>query len=532
MALPAAFSQEPGHQCGGRLWQRGRLAHKYDRLGPCLGSGGMGSVWAARVGDGAPSSGCVGRWVAIKAIPLELATGVREADGLQSGLRECLSTFKDLSPVHVVRYEDYWLEAPAQLPQEIRTLCERQRSGGCGAASSKLPSGQTGAFQQEAGGEPATAASVHSLRFCEADVSVASSGLDQRWPRCNTYSATDIMASPIGAESCGFEWERDSEADEDASAPATPLATSFPSAAQARCREAQAHVPNSDSASVVLLIEMELMCTPPDERVRGVLTEERSTLRAWLQLRGRTFSDAADVFAMLMLSVRHIHRKRLVHADLKPDNIFLVAERSKVVAVRIGDFGLAGENLLFRQFSYGLPRRQQLLGGTPGYAAPEQLCLERDRMKRVCSDKADIFACAVILLELLMPPFGTQMERVQALDKFNNLKALPEFIDTRLPKTRSFLREMSESDPAMRLSAEEVCKRLDKEVRKELCRSGTQLCGELSLFPKGAVRCAAANAPARFECDAAKAPGHALVTSSGHGGGGTRSRRSKGRRRN
>merc|ERR1719454_1447307 len=93
--------------------------------------------------------------------------------------------------------------------------------------------------------------------------------------------------------------------------------------------------------------------------------DERLTLRAWLQ-RGepyRTFSHAADVFGLLMLSVRHIHRKRLVHGDLKPDNIFLVADRtktnsgSKVLAVRIGDFGLAGENQLWREYSYGDKRK-------------------------------------------------------------------------------------------------------------------------------------------------------------------------------
>merc|ERR1719272_572443 len=104
--------------------------------------------------------------------------------------------------------------------------------------------------------------------------------------------------------------------------------------------------------------------------------EERLTLRAWLQRCGqpeRTLSDAADVFGSLMLSVRHIHRKRLVHADLKPDNIFCVAERSRVTAVRIGDFGLAGENQLFRG-SVGVARKSRgLPGGTPGYAAPETL---------------------------------------------------------------------------------------------------------------------------------------------------------------
>merc|ERR1719271_496233 len=179
--------------------------------------------------------------------------------------------------------------------------------------------------------------------------------------------------------------------------------------------------------------------------------EERLTLRAWLQRCGppcRTFSDAADVFGMLMLSVRHIHRKRLVHADLKPDNIF----------------GLAGENKLFRQFSYGVRQKSFSTGGTPGYLAPEVLSKES-----LCSDKADIYACAVILLEVLLPPFETRMERVEFLDGFRLRNEVPRFVEDRLPKTRALLKDMGTMDPACRWSAEEVCKFFEKEVRKELC---------------------------------------------------------------
>lgn len=241
-------------------------------------------------------------------------------------------------------------------------------------------------------------------------------------------------------------------------------------------------------ARVVLLIQMELMSAVPDRTEKG--TQERLTLREWLQRRGppwRTFSDAADVFGMLMLSVRHIHRKRLVHADLKPDNIFLVvdrgADRPKVVAVRIGDFGLAGENQLFRQFSYGVLRKSLPAGGTPGYLAPELLLQDCP-----CSDKADLYACAVILLELLLPPFRTHMERSEFLEGFRIRNAVPDFLEARLPKTRALLRDMGAEDPACRLSAEEVCKKFEKEVRKELCRHNIQRCCSPSVLRVDAAR--------------------------------------------
>jgi serine/threonine protein kinase len=181
------------------------------------------------------------------------------------------------------------------------------------------------------------------------------------------------------------------------------------------------------------------------------------------------------VFGSLMLSVRHIHRKRIVHADLKPDNIFCNVERSRVIGVRIGDFGLAGENKVFRSWEYGEKKRHKLTGGTPGYMAPEMTAV-RDASELRADDKVDIYACAVILLELLLVPFRTQMERAKCFERCWDKKVLPDFISARLPKTRALLLEMCELEPMMRLSAEEVCKRFDKEVRKELCRSCTQLC--------------------------------------------------------
>jgi len=306
-----------------------------------------------------------------------------------------------------------------------------------------------------------------------------------RWP----CSASECSQTPSGfGESCGFIWELPAAAT--SSANVSPRGDS-PQPLEGGLRrggDVVAETVNAAPICAVLFIEMELMCLPPDGRC-ATATDERLTLRTWLQRNTRTFSDAADVFGSLMLSVRHIHRKRIVHADLKPDNLFCVAERSRIIAVRIGDFGLAGENQQDRQFSYGVLRASRIMGGTPGYVAPEIVRAERERDFEVCpSKKVDIFACAVILLELLLMPFRTQMERVQILDRFRTQKApnnVPELSGGRnggvvLPKTRVLLTEMSENDPAVRLSAEEVCKRFEKEVRKELCRSSAQYCCEPS----------------------------------------------------
>jgi len=467
---------------GGRLWQDGRFVQNYDRLGPCLGSGGMGSVWAAHVAKGTVSSGGVGGWVAVKAIPLGLANG--DAASLHNGLRECLSTFRDLSLAHVVRYEDYWLEDLANLPAEVRQRCGAGHGLGASSHIAASPPAPLGL------GRTPSEATIHSLRFREDGPGIPRLCRNPSFPPCSPGS------TPNGyGESCGFVWESNACVGDDLS-----WTLSDGSEAQGQSPRGKTVSPTQHlSTCMVLLIEMELMCPPPLEEPRSdtitsatcLKTEksEKLTLRAWLQRQDRTYADAAAIFGPLMLSVRHIHRKRIVHADLKPDNIFCAIKGLKVSAVRIGDFGLAGENQLFREFdpfSSGMLRggASRLIGGTPGYAAPEILLTAGGRGLNdccYCSDKVDIFACAVMLLELLLPPFRTQMERVTLLQRFHSDKTAPDFITRRLPKTWALLSEMGDSDPARRLSAEEVCKIFERVVRKELCRSSVQLLHSLSI---------------------------------------------------
>lgn len=459
------------------MWQNGRCSRSYDKIGPCLGSGGMGGVWAARVREGADSSGCTGSWVAVKVIPVDLAGGTCEMASVQSGLRECLSTFRDLSPAHVVCYENYWMEEPSHLPPEVQQFCERrvpsaprQTNGGPVARASSSRCSPGAADCPEAG-RTDSGILWTSLRFQENE------GCEMKM-RCSSDMSHFFPPSPIAGlnDSLGFVWEEasaddpeDSECSECTAAPRQRVGS------MRLGRVAIEPPPITRSRCVVLLIEMELMGRPPDT-CSTMAKEERLTLRAWLQRDDRTLSDAVDVFGSLILSVRHIHRKRIVHADLKPDNIFCEtstrrgAERAKVTAVRIGDFGLAYENPTWRGSLRGnSSSRPRALGGTPGYVAPEVL-------RGDCSDKADIFACAVILLELLMQPLGTQMEWAKVCEKFREEKAMPEFVISKLPKTRALLLEMGAQDPAARLSAEEVSKRVEKEVRKELYRATQALC--------------------------------------------------------
>jgi serine/threonine protein kinase len=123
-------------------------------------------------------------------------------------------------------------------------------------------------------------------------------------------------------------------------------------------------------------------------------------------LRGRMLSEVMRRELLLLTPLRVIrivdqiaaameaaHEAGVVHRDLKPGNVFLVAGEGLGEGVKVLDFGIALP---------AAPRdsRQRITGrgqvrGTPSYMSPEQ-CLGPE-----VGPPADIYAAAVILYELL-----------------------------------------------------------------------------------------------------------------------------------
>jgi serine/threonine-protein kinase len=108
-------------------------------------------------------------------------------------------------------------------------------------------------------------------------------------------------------------------------------------------------------------------------------------------------SETAGVLAQVVSAVGTAHGVGVVHRDLKPDNVFLVRERSGSSSVRVLDFGIAklmgaegggGES--------GIITGTGTMLGTPCYMSPEQSFGEKN-----VDHRTDVWAIGAMLYECL-----------------------------------------------------------------------------------------------------------------------------------
>lgn len=124
---------------------------------------------------------------------------------------------------------------------------------------------------------------------------------------------------------------------------------------------------------------------------------EGGTLATRLKTSGPlSLKETHKLFVPLVQAVAYIHRRGVVHRDLKPTNILLDSEDGEVY-VRLIDFGIA--TLQGRSASPPLTTAGHELG-TVAYMAPE-------RLSGIAAPSNDIFSLGVILHQMLtgrMPP--------------------------------------------------------------------------------------------------------------------------------
>ena len=129
--------------------------------------------------------------------------------------------------------------------------------------------------------------------------------------------------------------------------------------------------------------------------------------------RGRYFSESQimDWFTQICLGLKHVHDRKILHRDIKCQNVFITKQN----IIKLGDFGIA------RVLRHTVEVTRSMVG-TPYYLSPEII------EGRPYSFKSDIWSLGVMLYELcaLRPPFeGSSMHFLSVQIVRGRYPALP-----------------------------------------------------------------------------------------------------------
>lgn len=118
--------------------------------------------------------------------------------------------------------------------------------------------------------------------------------------------------------------------------------------------------------------------------------------------RGKLFTEreVLDLFVQLCLALKHVHDRKILHRDIKSQNVFL----SGSSRVKLGDFGIA-------RVLRNTVEKARTMVGTPYYLSPEII------ESKPYNFKSDIWSLGVMLYEIcaLKPPFDASSLHLLAM---------------------------------------------------------------------------------------------------------------------
>ncbi|XP_061616289.1 serine/threonine-protein kinase DCLK3 isoform X1 [Phyllopteryx taeniolatus] len=210
----------------------------------------------------------------------------------------------------------------------------------------------------------------------------------------------------------------------------------------------------------VLQNELSLLASLRHPRVVRLLAHHRTPATAYLVMelaRGGDLFDAVsrrgsfgeDEAALMAADVsealEYIHRRSVVHRDVKPENLLIVHAVPGMTRLKLADFGLATV----------VSEPVFTICGTPTYVAPEILSETGYGLE------VDMWALGVILYILLcgFAPFRSRhrdQEELFEIIKQGQLHFLPPYWDAISEDAKGLVSGLLRSDPVVRMTAEQT----------------------------------------------------------------------------
>jgi serine/threonine protein kinase len=173
------------------------------------------------------------------------------------------------------------------------------------------------------------------------------------------------------------------------------------------------------------------------------------SLSKWLEMHGGkapTIEAAIEIMMGIMAGLEHLHKRGIIHRDIKPDNILLQNETP-----RLADFGIAR---ILKTTS-----KSTIATGTPAYMPPEAFDGKRN-------EQTDIWSVGVIFYKLLTGRLPFSQTDISSL-----LMAIvarePEPLPTALPQPiRRLIERTLEKNPEQRYRSAGEMRQALREARK------------------------------------------------------------------
>ena len=114
---------------------------------------------------------------------------------------------------------------------------------------------------------------------------------------------------------------------------------------------------------------------------------------------------AAPIIYGVLQALHLAHQRRVIHRDMKPDNLFMTRDQTGQYVVKVLDFGIA--KVMDAAGGMGNKTRTGVLLGTPGYMGPEQI-----KNSKAVDARSDLWAVGIIFYEMLTQklPFHAENE--------------------------------------------------------------------------------------------------------------------------